>query len=280
MRTSGDCVWEKQHIWNIPDGLKKVIAGVVTVSLLVGIGDAVSMVPLQEDMRSYAATAGETIRWSVPIRLGQMVKQESIRTYTLAEMEKHVQIETEKVAEASSAMPQEEAVEPVETVQSQTIQPVIPETMPEEIVNTLPGEDMTQEESPAEAYIYYQGFKIDQEGMICGFDPAKSEMMDGYLELPSENCIGIRRGTFSGVGTGIFEIYIPENIQNIENGAFPAGRTGIFEMPEDVTSIRASAFANTNLDKIDMRNCISILCDEGIFGDGAGCEIMEGKNGI
>ena len=32
-----------------------------------------------------------------------------------------------------------------------------------------------------------------------------------------------------------------------------------------------------NLDKIDMRNCISILCDEGIFGDGAGCEIMEGK---
>lgn len=216
MRTSGDCVWEKQHIWNIPDGLKKVIAGVVTVSLLVGIGDAVSMVPLQE-------------------------------------------------------------------------------------------------ESPAEAYIYYQGFKIDQEGMICGFDPAKSEMMDGYLELPSENCIGIRRGTFSGVGTGIFEIYIPENIQNIENGAFselgeltwieaggtgeytardgilfsgtelaafPAGRTGIFEMPKDVTSIRASAFANTNLDKIDMRNCISILCDEGIFGDGAGCEIMEGKNGI
>ena len=88
-----------------------------------------------------------------------------------------------------------------------------------------------------------------------------------------------------------FEIYIPENIQNIENGAFselgeltwieaggtgeytardgilfsgtelaafPAGRTGIFEMPKDVTSIRASAFANTNLDKIDMRNCISI----------------------
>ena len=51
-------------------------------------------------------------------------------------------------------------------------------------------------------------------------------------------------------------------------------------MPKDVTSIRASAFANTNLDKIDMRNCISILCDEGIFGDGAGCEIMEGKNGI
>lgn len=80
--------------------------------------------------------------------------------YTLAEMEKHVQIETEKVAEASSAMPQEEAVEPVETVQSQTIQPVIPETMPEEIVNTLPGEDMTQEESPAEAYIYYQGSKL------------------------------------------------------------------------------------------------------------------------
>ncbi len=31
-----------------------------------------------------------------------------------------------------------------------------------------------------------------------------------------------------------------------ELAAFPAGRTGIFEMPKDVTSIRASAFANTN----------------------------------
>lgn len=96
MRTSGDCVWEEQHIWNIPGGLKKVIAGVVTVSLLGGIGDAVSMVPLQEEIRPYAATSDETIRWSVPIRLGQMVKQESMRIYTLAEMEKHVQIETEK----------------------------------------------------------------------------------------------------------------------------------------------------------------------------------------
>lgn len=281
MRTSGDCVWEEQHIWNIPGGLKKVIAGVVTVSLLGGIGDAVSMVPLQEEIRPYAATSDETIRWSVPIRLGQMVKQESMRIYTLAEMEKHVQIETEKATEISVIMPQEEVAEPVETVQNQAIQPVIPETMP--------------------------------EGMICGFDPAKSEMTDGYLELPSENCIGIRRGTFSGVGTGIFEIYIPENIQNIENSAFselgeltwieaggtdgytardgilfsgtelaafPAGRTGIFEMPKDVTAIRASAFANTNLDKIDMRNCISILYDEGIFGGGAGCEIMEGKNGL
>lgn len=280
MRTSGDCVWEEQHIWNIPGGLKKVIAGVVTVSLLGGIGDAVSMVPLQEEIRPYAATSDETIRWSVPIRLGQMVKQESMRIYTLAEMEKHVQIETEKATEISVIMPQEEVAEPVETVQNQAIQPVIPETMPEEIVNTLPEEDVIQEESPIEAYRYYQGFKIDQEGMICGFDPAKSEMTDGYLELPSENCIGIRRGTFSGVGTGIFEIYIPENIQNIENSAFSAGRTGIFEMPKDVTAIRASAFANTNLDKIDMRNCISILYDEGIFGGGAGCEIMEGKNGL
>ena len=93
MRTSADCVWEEQHIWNIPGGLKKVIAGVVTVSLLGGIGDAVSMVPLQEEIRPYAATSDETIRWSVPIRLGQMVKQESMRIYTLAEMEKHVQID-------------------------------------------------------------------------------------------------------------------------------------------------------------------------------------------
>lgn len=198
MRTSGDCVWEKQHIWNIPDGLKKVIAGVVTVSLLVGIGDAVSMVPLQEDMRSYAATAGETIRWSVPIRLGQMVKQESIRTYTLAEMEKHVQIETENIQNIENGAFSE----------------------------------------------------LGELTWIEAGGTGEYTARDGIL--------------FSGT----------------ELAAFPAGRTGIFEMPKDVTSIRASAFANTNLDKIDMRNCISILCDEGIFGDGAGCEIMEGKNGI
>lgn len=64
-----------------------------------------------------------------------------------------MQIETEKVAEASSAMPQEEAVEPVETVQSQTIQPVIPETMPEEIVNTLPGRYDTGRVSGRGVYI-------------------------------------------------------------------------------------------------------------------------------
>ena len=311
MKTSGECVWEERHIWNIPDRLKKVIAGVVTVSLLVGIGDTVSRVLVQKDMRPYAAT--ETIRWSLPNQLGLIVKQESIRTCTLVEIEKQVQIEMEEAPAVSAVMPQEEETEPVETVQSQAIQPVIPGTMPEEIVNTLPEEDVIQKESPTEAYRYYQGFKIDQEGMICGFDPAKSRITDGYLELPSENCIGIRKGTFLGVGTGIFEIYIPEIIQNIENGAFselgeltwieaggtggytardgilfsqtelaafPAGSTGIFEMPGDVTSIRASAFANTNLDKIDMRNCISILYDEGIFGGGAGCEIMEGKNGL
>lgn len=79
-----------------------------------------------------------------------------------------------KATEISVIMPQEEVAEPVETVQNQAIQPVIPETMPEEIVNTLPEEDVIQEESPIEAYRYYQGFKIDQEGMICGFDPAKA----------------------------------------------------------------------------------------------------------
>lgn len=134
-------------------------------------------------------------------------------------------------------------------------------------------------------------------------------MMDGYLNCRRKIVLNSKRNVF-GSWNRHFEIYIPENIQNIENGAFselgeltwieaggtgeytardgilfsgtelaafPAGRTGNFEMPEDVTSIRASAFANTNLDKIDMRNCISILCDEGIFGDGAGCEIMEGR---
>lgn len=60
---------------------------------------------------------------------------------------------------------------------------------------------------------------------------------------------------------------------------FPAGRTGIFEMPQDVTAIRVCAFANTSLSKIDMRKCPSISYDAGIFGGSVGCEIMEGENG-
>ena len=44
-----------------------------------------------------------------------------------------MQIETEKATEISVIMPQEEVAEPVETVQNQAIQPVIPETMPRKL---------------------------------------------------------------------------------------------------------------------------------------------------
>lgn len=309
MKISGDWVLEEQNIWNIQDGVKKVIAGLVTISLLVGISDAVCVIPSQEKVSVYNRTVSEMVQWGAPTQMGQMAKEESIRIYAMAQVKPNVQAET--VVE--SAALQEESAEQEEFVPISIEQPVISETVPEEIIEIAPEEEAILEENPAEEYFYYQGFKIDQEGMICGFDPANSLMADGYLELPSEHCIGIRRGTFSGVGAGIFEIYIPDCIQNIENGAFselseltwieaegageytardgilfsgtelvvfPAGRIGIFEMPEDVTAIGESAFANTNLDKIDMRNCTSIVYDEGIFGGGAGCEILEGENGL
>ena len=69
-------------------------------------------------------------------------------------------------------------------------------------------------------------------------------------------------------------------IWGTELAAFPAGRVGIFKMPEDVTVIRESAFANTKLDKIDMRHCSLISYDEGMFGGTAGCMIMEDEDGV
>ena len=210
--------------------------------------------------------------------------------------------------EALAAVQQSERTD-LETVQSLVQQPAVVEPTiagSQEYGNTIPKEEVIQEEIPTEVpeevlvaeYVYYQGFKIDQENMICGFDPAKSEMEDGYLELPSEQCMESEKEPLR-VLVMRFMSFISENIENIENGsfselseltwietseagfyaakdgilywgtelaAFPAGRVGIFKMPEDVTAIRESAFANTKLDKIDMRHCSLISYDEGMFG--------------
>lgn len=320
MRISGDCVLEEQSVENIQGRLKKITAGIVTIGLLVGIGTCIPDISLQDRANMYCRLQDESILWSVPAQMGNAAKQESIRVYTGIQTEDNLQ----KTGEEALAVVQQSERTDLETVQSLVQQPAVMEPTisgSQDYGNTIPQEEVIQEEIPTEVpeevpvseYVYYQGFKIDQENMICGFDPAKSEMEDGYLELPSEQCVGIRKGTFTGVGDEIYELYIPENIENIENGAFselseltwietseagfyaakdgilywgtelaafPAGRVGIFKMPEDVTAIRESAFANTKLDKIDMRHCSLISYDEGMFGGTAGCMIMEDEDGV
>lgn len=134
------------------------------------------------------------------------------------------------------------------------------------------------------------GFYVDQAGMICGIADVNVAVSCGYMELPSEGCTGIAAGAFCDAPAGIEEVYIPACITRIEEGAFsglnevgwfeteeggemasfegvlftengtclfafPAGRTGIYQLPEMTVRIAENAFAGTALEKIDMRKC-------------------------
>ena len=135
------------------------------------------------------------------------------------------------------------------------------------------------------------GYLINAEGMICGLSGDKEVIKDGVLYFPEEGCSGIARGALSGLGSAVEEIEIPANITNIQPGAFvglsdlgwieadaanpayvtvdgvlytadgtvllafPAARTGTFQVPESVKSFAESAFDGTNLECIDARSC-------------------------
>lgn len=152
------------------------------------------------------------------------------------------------------------------------------------------------------------GFLIDETGMIYGFVPELADCRDGIVVLPSEGCIGIRRGTFLGKGTGIIEIYIPSNITVIEDGAlagldslewietegnpnyvsvdgvlfdahvsvltaFPNGRTGAYIVPASVVRIADGAFSNPSLSKLDMRACGEVEIGSGNLESLAECGV-------
>lgn len=134
-------------------------------------------------------------------------------------------------------------------------------------------------------------FLIDEDGMLSGINIDELDCSTGVLELPTENCVGIRSNVFAGGITGIYEVYIPANISLIEAGAFdglsdlfditvedgnvnyssidgvlygeqgtlllafPAGRTGGYIVPVQTRKIAAGAFYQTGLSVIDIRDC-------------------------
>lgn len=134
-------------------------------------------------------------------------------------------------------------------------------------------------------------FLIDEEGMLYGVRMEELDYTSGVLELPTENCVGIRSNAFIGGISGIYEIYIPANISMIETGAlngladlfditveagnvnyssidgvlygeqgttllaFPAGRTGGYIVPSQTQRIESGAFYQTGLSVIDIRDC-------------------------
>ena len=144
-------------------------------------------------------------------------------------------------------------------------------------------------EAPAEDPA--NGFIIDESGMICGISDAGLAVTDLCLNLPAEGCTGIARGAFAGVAAEIVEVHIPSGITYIEEGAFagmsqvckfeveagnsvyytengvlfseggscilafPAGRTGTYSAPAQVTRFASDAFEGSMLSKIDTRAC-------------------------
>ena len=165
--------------------------------------------------------------------------------------------------------------------------------------NDIPKND-TEESEDAKTDIAETAtpFLIDEAGMLYGINEEMLDCTSGVLELPSENCVGIRSHAFINGFTDIYEIYIPSNISVIETGAFdgidnlfdimveegnlnytsidgvlydedrttlltfPAGRTGGYIVPTQTERIAANAFAQTGLSVIDIRDCGTLLIED------------------
>ena len=174
-------------------------------------------------------------------------------------------------------------------------------------------EDTGREENPKVPVI--NGFLLDEEGWIVGIDPATFATDDGYLELPSESCKGIRAHVFEGCTEAIAEIYVPENIVGMEEGAFlglpdlewleveacnpnfssldgvifdkegsrlfafPAARTGTYEPLSSLTEIADYALDQNSLSGLEFRKYQSMKLGSAVFGTGNGAGIRIYING-
>ena len=174
-------------------------------------------------------------------------------------------------------------------------------------------EDTGREENPKVPVI--NGFLLDEKGWIVGIDPATFATDDGYLELPSESCKGIRAHAFEGCTEAITEIYVPENIVGMEEGAFlglpdlewleveacnpnfssldgvifdkedsrlfafPAARTGTYEPPSSLTEIADYALDQNSLSGLEFRKYQSMKLGSAVFGTGNGAGIRIYING-
>lgn len=145
----------------------------------------------------------------------------------------------------------------------------------------------SEEQSPADEPETIRGFVIDNDGMLSHYYGGDGSVNDGCLELLLEDCSGIRANAFESCRDMISEIYIPNEITNIEEGAFrglnnlewldldedntnycsvdgilfnvdktrlivfPSGRSGNYSMDAAVMSIGYGAFFDTHLSRID-----------------------------
>lgn len=196
--------------------------------------------------------------------------------------------------EIAGALPGEDTAEDL----PEEIKPITPggvEDAPSDIVD-IPGDvaDAEEEtdtgvsdpEGTEEFPLSVEGYLVDESGMICGIADPAMIVNEGRMVIPETGCSGIAAGAFAGAPEGIYEVYIPAGITNIEAGAFvglyqaewyevaaanetyysedgvifsdgglclkafPAGRVGIYRVPVQVEYFAQDAFADSMIAKL------------------------------
>ena len=291
--------------------IKRTIVGMLCVAILTGAVFSRKAVGTKEYL---SAKKQEETRNDVAVSKMEKIVAAESQKIIVSEPDKTVMAEAkDNLAEKEEAIMDtpkntvvDEAKDVITDVPKNTIvdeaKDVITDEPKDTIVNEsndIPKND-TEESEDAKTDIAETAtpFLIDEAGMLYGINEEMLDCRSGVLELPSENCVGIRSHAFINGFTDIYEIYIPSNISVIETGAFdgidnlfdimveegninytsidgvlydeeeitllafPAGRTGGYIVPTQTERIAANVFAQTGLSVIDIRDCGTLLIED------------------
>ena len=284
--------------------IKRTIVGMLCVAILTGAVFSRKAVGTKEYL---SAEKQEETRNDIAVSKMEKIVAAESQEIIVSEPDKTVMAEAkDNLAEKEEAIIAAESKVSIVDVPKNTIvdeaKDVITDEPKDTIVdesNDIPKND-TEESEDAKTDIAEAAtpFLIDEAGMLYGINEEMLDCKSGVLELPSENCVGIRSHAFINGFTDIYEIYIPSNISVIETGAFdgidnlfdimveegninytsidgvlydeeeitllafPAGRTGGYIVPTQTERIAANAFAQTGLSVIDIRDCGTLLIED------------------
>ena len=284
--------------------IKRTIVGMLCVAILTGAVFSRKAVGTKEYL---SAKKQEETRNDVAVSKMEKIVAAESQKIIVSEPDKTVMAEAkDNLAEKEEAIIAAESKVSIVDVPKNTIvdeaKDVITDEPKDTIVNEsndIPKND-TEESEDAKTDIAETAtpFLIDEAGMLYGINEEMLDCRSGVLELPSENCVGIRSHAFINGFTDIYEIYIPSNISVIETGAFdgidnlfdimveegninytsidgvlydeeeitllafPSGRTGGYIVPTQTERIAANAFAQTGLSVIDIRDCGPLLIED------------------
>lgn len=284
--------------------IKRTIVGMLCVAILTGAVFSRKAVGTKEYL---SAEKQEETRNDIAVSKMEKIVAAESQEIIVSEPDKTVMAEAkDNLAEKEEAIIAAESKVNIVDVPKNTVvdeaKDVITDEPKDTIVNEsndIPKND-TEESEDAKTDIAETAtpFLIDEAGMLYGINEEMLDCRSGVLELPSENCVGIRSHAFINGFTDIYEIYIPSNISVIETGAFdgidnlfdimveegninytsidgvlydeeeitllafPAGRTGGYIVPTQTERIAANAFAQTGLSVIDIRDCGTLLIED------------------